>query len=81
MNQLREELKAWSGGKAFTVVADIDCSPRTLKVLTLQSRGRVGSSFASRSQCGRQRQLSLKRSAPRWTGRAAAKFPAENAGI
>src|SRR5688572_4871764 len=26
-NQLREELKAWSGGKAFTV-ADIDCSPR-----------------------------------------------------
>src|SRR5687767_6892093 len=31
-NHAREELKACSGGKAFTVIADIECSPRTLVV-------------------------------------------------
>ena len=41
-NQPREELKAWSGGKAFSVVADIDCSPRYPGFITTMFRGRVG---------------------------------------
>src|SRR5690349_19906230 len=79
-NQLRGEFRAWSGGKVFTVVADIDCSPSSLPFKRRSHAEGLGVARVPAGSADGGANDPQRESAPRRHGRAVGSFRRETPG-